>query len=91
MDKNQFNYRLPLKNGVILIKNLSNIISKQHIYEIFSSYGDILSIIKHKEKSYFVEYSDERDSSEAYKYMNKAYIDGNIIEIIRLSDILEKK
>lgn len=82
--KYQSNYKLSTHAGLILVKNLTPRVTKQHLYEIFFSYGDIKSVINHKEGEYFIEFSNRKDAEEAFEYMNNAFLDGNNIEIVIL-------
>ena len=81
--KINYKYKLSIQSGLILIDNLTDNVTKQHLYEIFSSYGDIKSVILNNNKA-FIEYNHFKDSLDAIKYMNNAYLDGNYLTIEKL-------
>ncbi len=81
--KINYKYKLSINSGLILISNLTDVVTKQHLYEIFSAYGDIKSVILNKNKA-FIEFNHYKDSIDAIKYMNNAYLDGNYISIKKL-------
>lgn len=85
--------KLKRRAGLICVSKLSNRVNKQHLYEIFSPYGDIKAIflqsdpLKIDHNRSFIEYEEIADAEEAYNFMNGAFLDGNNLEVIKLHDL----
>ncbi|CEF64853.1 RNA-binding protein with serine-rich domain 1 [Strongyloides ratti] len=78
------------KNKRLVIRDLTQNVTKEHVKEIFENYGTITHIdmvpLKRYEGSMhrgycFIEYDDPEDALKAVKYMNDGWLDGRRIRV----------
>lgn len=79
----------PSKSARIFIGRLSRNVNKEHITEIFSTYGAIKSIDMQPDNIHpmiyrgfaYIEYENPEDANKAWKYMDGSQIDGQEVKV----------
>lgn len=81
-----------INSFILVVKNISRNLTKNHIIEIFSQYGEVKGVeIPYDKDSklpkgyIFVEYQTKEDAENASLYLGGAQIDGQIIKINQLN------